>query len=170
MKLKTLAIRLARTVQGWHIALPFRVNILRATGFDIHSTVLIRSNVLFQVKELEVGANAFIGNGSSFYGSVRFPCKVTIGEQTKVAPEVMFCCSTHKFGPAERRAGETYNRDIYVGKGCWIGARSLILPGVNIGDGSVIAAGAVVAKDIPANCLAGGGSCPSYQDAVREVA
>lgn len=156
MKLKSLAIRLARTVQSWHVALPFRVDILRATGFDIHSTALIRSKVLFQVKELEVGPDVFIGNGCSFYGSVRFPSKVTIGEQTKVAPEVMFCCSIHELGGTERRAGETCNRDIAVGKGCWIGARSTILPGVSIGDGSVIAAGAVVAKDIPANCLAGG--------------
>ncbi|HJI67776.1 MAG TPA: hypothetical protein OIM01_05135 [Coriobacteriaceae bacterium] len=82
----------------------------------------------------------------------------------------MFCCSTHSLGLAGRRAGETYNRDIYVGKGCWIGTRSTILPGVNIGNGSVIAAGAVVAKDVPANCLAGGGSCSSYQDVGRKVA
>ena len=46
--------------------------------------------------------------------------------------------------------------DTWIGSGCFIGARSIILPGVRIGNGSVIGAGSIVASDIPANCIAVG--------------
>lgn len=46
--------------------------------------------------------------------------------------------------------------DTYIGKDCLIGARSIILPGVTIGDSSIVAAGAVVSKDVPPNCLVAG--------------
>lgn len=48
------------------------------------------------------------------------------------------------------------HRDVYIGENCFIGARSIILPGVRIGDQVVVAAGAVVTKDIPSNCLVAG--------------
>lgn len=90
---------------------------------------------------------------------MRYPSRVVIGDEAKIAPEVMFCCVTHEMGDARRRAGEVYNGGIEVGDGCWIGARATILPGVHIGAGSMIAAGAVVAKDFPENCLGGGVPC-----------
>ena len=46
--------------------------------------------------------------------------------------------------------------DTYIGKDCLIGARSIILPGVKIGDSCIVAAGAVVTKDVPSNCIVGG--------------
>ena len=46
--------------------------------------------------------------------------------------------------------------DTYIGKDCLIGARSIILPGVKIGDSCIVAAGAVVTKDVPSNCVVGG--------------
>ena len=46
--------------------------------------------------------------------------------------------------------------DIYIGKDCLIGARSIILPGIKIGDSCIVAAGAVVTKDVPSNCVVGG--------------
>jgi maltose O-acetyltransferase len=70
--------------------------------------------------------------------------------------EVLFCTSTHIMGPATERAGRVHPQPITVGDGCWIGARSVILPGVTIGDGCVIAAGAVVNKDCAANGMYAG--------------
>ena len=54
---------------------------------------------------------------------------------------------------AANRAGEHRNLPIEIGAGVWIGARAVILPGVKVGDGAVIAAGAVVTKDVAANTL-----------------
>lgn len=55
-----------------------------------------------------------------------------------------------------KRAGNSYYKPITVGKGVWSGANATILPGVHIGEGAIIAAGAVVNKDIEKNCLYGG--------------
>jgi len=54
------------------------------------------------------------------------------------------------------RAGETEYLDINIGKGCWICANVLILPGVTIGEGTVVAAGAVVTSDLEPDCLYAG--------------
>jgi maltose O-acetyltransferase len=156
MNLRKLCIRSLRSFQKTHLAAPFRNGLLRASGLDIDPTAVIRSGVYFQVEELHIGKKAFIGNNCQFYASVRHHSHVTIGSEAKVAPEVMFCCMTHHIGVPSRRAGEVYNGDISVGDGCWIGTRAILLPGVNIGAGSVVAAGAVVTKDVPPNCVGGG--------------
>ena len=54
------------------------------------------------------------------------------------------------------RAGKTIYKPIFIGNGCWIGANSIILPGVTIGDGCIIGAGSVVNKDCDSNCLYAG--------------
>lgn len=159
MLARRLCKKVLRSFQATHLAAPLRAVLLRLSGFDIDPTALIRSGVLFQVSELHVGRKSFIGNGCRFYSSVRFPSRVLIGDETKIAPEVMFCCITHEMGGSDRRAGEVYNDEISIGDGCWIGTRAVILPGVRIGSGSVIGAGAVVTKDFPPNCVGGGVPC-----------
>lgn len=52
-----------------------------------------------------------------------------------------------------------YNIDVHIGRNVWIGAGSVILPGITVGDNSVIGAGSVVTKDIPANVVAVGNPC-----------
>lgn len=71
---------------------------------------------------------------------------ITIGKNCSVAFGVTFVTSTHMIGPSEKRAMGGANSPIIVGNGCWIGANVVILPGVTIGQGCVIAAGAVVTK------------------------
>ncbi|WP_308493924.1 acyltransferase [Microbacterium terrisoli] len=68
----------------------------------------------------------------------------------------MFVTATHVVGDATRRAAAATSAPIVVGDGVWIGARAIILPGVSIGDGCVIAAGAVVARDCEPHGLYGG--------------
>lgn len=69
---------------------------------------------------------------------------------------VTFMNSDHDVADSERRAGMYHPKPIIVGGGCWIGANSLIMPGVTIGNGAVIAAGSVVTRDCGSDCLYGG--------------
>lgn len=66
------------------------------------------------------------------------------------------CCVGHEIGSQEKRAGAQKYEPIKIGDGCWIGANSTILGGVTIGAGSVVAAGAVVVRDIEENCVYAG--------------
>ena len=61
--------------------------------------------------------------------------------------------------PKIRQELYQYNIPVHIGNNCWIGAGSIILPGVTIGDNTVIGAGSVVTKDIPANVVAVGNPC-----------
>ena len=63
------------------------------------------------------------------------------------------------FAPELRAKGYQYNLPIHIGKGCWLGAGVVVVPGVTIGDWSIIGAGSVVTRDIPANVLAAGNPC-----------
>lgn len=81
---------------------------------------------------------------------------VTVGENVHIAPEVYIGTSTHTVADGSRRAGAVENLPIVIGRGAWIGARAIILPGVTVGEGAVIAAGAVVTKDCEADTLYGG--------------
>ena len=81
--------------------------------------------------------------------------KVTIGRRTLIAPGVHIYTAGHPLDADERDEWE-YCKPVTIGERCWIGGHSTICPGVTIGDRSVIAAGAVVAHDIPADCLAAG--------------
>jgi acetyltransferase-like isoleucine patch superfamily enzyme len=82
--------------------------------------------------------------------------EITIGNEVALAHHVVLVTSTHDIGTGTRRCGTLRSAPIVIEDGCWIGAGVTILPGVTIGRCSVIAAGAVVASDIPANTLAGG--------------
>ena len=72
---------------------------------------------------------------------------IAIGRSCDLGMEVMFCSSSHRAGPRSKRAGEYFHAPIVVGDGTWIGSRALILPGVTIGEGCIVAAGAVVTED-----------------------
>lgn len=77
-----------------------------------------------------------------------------------VAPNVIIVDSDfHPPWPPENRLnypGDEYDKDVRIGKNCWIGMNAIILKGVNIGDNSIIGAGSVVVKDIPPDSLAAG--------------
>ena len=68
----------------------------------------------------------------------------------------MVLTQTHDIGPSHRRAGPNRTARVRIGHGCWIGARTVILPGVTIGDGAVIGAGSIVNRDVPADTLVAG--------------
>lgn len=84
---------------------------------------------------------------------------VTIGRDVMMGPEVVIYTSGHEFGATDipiMDQGFTAAKPVIIGDDVWIGRRAIIMPGVTIGDGCVIGAGAVVTKDIPPYSVAGG--------------
>ncbi len=84
---------------------------------------------------------------------------IYVGDYTMFGPNVTVATAGHPIQPDLRRKGMQYNAPVRIGRNCWIGAGSLILPGVTIGDNVVIGAGSVVTKDIPSNMVAVGNPC-----------
>ncbi|CAN5898842.1 maltose acetyltransferase domain-containing protein [soil metagenome] len=84
---------------------------------------------------------------------------VTIGSRTMFGPNVQVYTATHPLNHIERSAGLEYAKPIVIGEDVWVGGSAVICPGVTIGDRSVIGAGSVVTKDIPADVFAAGNPC-----------
>ena len=76
-----------------------------------------------------------------------------------IGPNVTIATAGHPISPRLRERVYQYNVPVHIGRNCWIGAGAVILPGVTIGDHSVIGAGSVVTKDIPAGVVAVGNPC-----------
>jgi maltose O-acetyltransferase len=81
---------------------------------------------------------------------------VRIGDRVHVGHHVVLLTMSHEIGAPEERCGPLTAAPIAIGNGVWIGSRVTILPGVSIGDGSVVAAGAVVTRDVAPNTMVAG--------------
>lgn len=101
--------------------------------------------------------------GENFYANVNCvildEAKVTFGDNVFIAPDCGFYTAGHPFDVEQRNSGLEYAHPITIGNNVWIGARVCVLPGVTVGDNSVIGAGSVVTKDIPSGVLAVGNPC-----------
>ncbi len=84
---------------------------------------------------------------------------IYVGDCVKFGPNVVVCTAAHPILPALRRKEYQYNLPVHIASGVWIGAGAIILPGVSIGENSVIGAGSVVTRDIPPNVVAVGNPC-----------
>ena len=84
---------------------------------------------------------------------------IYIGDRTKLGPNVVIATAGHPIVPELRMQGLQFNMPVHIGKNCWLGSGVLVMPGVTIGDNSVIGAGSVVTRDIPANVVAVGNPC-----------
>ncbi len=106
-------------------------------------------------KQIEIADNVFIN-----YNCVMLDVgRIVIGENTLLGPNVCLAAAGHPIHPLSRRSGYEYGAPITIGKDVWLGANVVVCPGVHIGDGSVVGAGSVVTKDIPANVIAAGNPC-----------
>ena len=84
---------------------------------------------------------------------------IYIGEHTMIGPNVTLTTTGHPIRPDLRERIAQYSEPIHIGRNVWIGAGVIVLPGVSIGDNSVIGANSLVTKDIPANSVAYGSPC-----------
>ena len=101
--------------------------------------------------------------GDYVYANFNLTCvddtHIYVGENTMLGPNVVLATAGHPILPELREKGYQYNMPIHIGKNCWLGAGVIVLPGVTIGDHSVIGAGSIVTRDIPANVVAVGNPC-----------
>ena len=84
---------------------------------------------------------------------------IYIGEHTMIGPNCVLATANHPILLELREKAYQYNLPIRNGRNCWLGAGVIVVPGVTIGDNTVIGAGSVVTKDIPANIVAVGNPC-----------
>lgn len=84
---------------------------------------------------------------------------IYVGDYTMIGPNVTIATAGHPILPELREKNYQYNIPVHIGKNCWLGAGVIVLPGVTIGDNTVIGAGSIVTKDIPANVVAVGNPC-----------
>lgn len=123
--------------------------------FNIGENTLLRSRVrCANPQQVTIGNNSFVNYEVFFY--VADPksekAKITIGDNVFIAPRVLITTATHNIESSFQRASsKTVHKPVKIDDGCWIGANVTILPGVHIGKGCVIGAGAVVNKDCEPN-------------------
>ena len=101
-------------------------------------------------KNITVGKGVFINMGCKFQDQGG----IFIGNGVLIGHNVVLATLNHAMSPNQRST--MIPKPIHIGENVWIGSNSTILPGVTIGDGSIVAAGAVVTKDVPENTIVGG--------------
>lgn len=104
---------------------------------------------------IEVGKNFF----ANYNCTIIDVAKVKIGDNCQMAPNVAIYTAGHPVHPVSRNSMYEYGIEVTIGDNVWIGGNTIILPGVNIGNNTVIGAGSVVTKDIPDWVIAAGNPC-----------
>ena len=122
---------------------------------NIGTNSTVANNVtLLHPQGIEIGDNVGIARDVVLDGRAG----IKIEENTIIGFESIILTSTHKCDRKDIPIREQgmFSDPCYIGKDCWIGARVLILPGLKIGEGSIIGAGSIVTKDVPPYCVVGG--------------
>lgn len=117
------------------------------------------------------GLNISVGNEflANYNVTILDIAKVTIGDNVWIGPGTLIATINHPLNPAGRRKHLGIAKPITIGNDVWIGGNATILPGVHIGNNVVVAAGAVVTKDVPDNTLVGGVPAKKIKDLVNDV-
>ena len=101
--------------------------------------------------EIRIGRNVFVNQNCTFYDLGG----LDIADDVMIGPSVSIITTGHPLEPAQRRSA-TVGKPIVIEKGVWIATGAIVIGGVTIGEHSVVAAGSVVTKNVPANALVGG--------------
>jgi maltose O-acetyltransferase len=129
-----------------------RARLLRRAGLAVDPTARIQQGVYFFGAAVEIGPRSWINHGCYFDCRDR----IVIGKDCDLGMEVMLCTSSHAVGAVSRRAGRYFTAPVVICDGCWLGSRATVLPGVTVGAGCIVAAGAVVREDCsPSGLYAG---------------
>ncbi len=160
-ELETLLSRriLAQLAQGFP-AQSFsrtRTVLLRSAGMRIGMSSLVQGPIRITgegnpCENVSIGAFTLISG--SLHCDIGAPLR--IGDRVRIGHDVSLLTVDHRVGPEEMRSGERRFGTIEIGDGAWLASRVVVLPGVRIGAGSIVAAASVVTRDIPPNTLAVG--------------
>ena len=138
------------------IAFRTRAFLYQALGIRIARGTMIAGALSLgwgsRIGNLSIGARCFL-NSDIFIDAA---APVTIGTGVTIGHHVTLITSDHAIGPSNYRAGPIDPKPITIGDGSWIAARVVILPGITIGAGAIVAAGAVVTRDVPPDTMVGG--------------
>jgi maltose O-acetyltransferase len=147
-----------------------RTVLLRALGLRIAATSSFGGSVHITGSG-SVRDRLSIGPGCHVTGPLHIDltAPVTIGAHVYIGYDVMLITTDHAVGPSLQRCGHRLFRPICIEDGVWIGSRTLILPGVRVGHGSVVAAGAVVTRDVPPDTLVGGVPARRIRDYLKDA-
>lgn len=132
--------------------------------FELLKNILAKTKTAFLIEQpfmCDYGYNIEIGE--NFYSNHNLMIldadKVIFGDNVLVGPNCSIYTSTHPIDFALREDGVVYTKPVVIGNNVWICGSVTILPGVTIGDNSIIGAGSVVDKSVPANVVAVGTPC-----------
>ncbi len=129
---------------------PWRLFILRVFGAKTEGVPFVHARARIQIPwKLHLAHRACLGDRANAYTLG----DISIGEGATIAQEAYLCTGTHDFASPALPLQTT---PIIVGADAFVGARAIVLPGVNIGARAVIGAGAVVTKNVPANAIVAG--------------
>ena len=133
----------------------FRRITLNFLGYQIDSRSTFEGRSwIYGRGKFSLGADCMISPGLKVYTTPG--TEVHIGRNCYIGHEVMVLTLSHRVGGSERRAGKATESSVIIEDGVWIGARTLLLPGVRVGKGAIIAAGSVVLDDVEPNKLYAG--------------
>ncbi len=104
------------------------------------------------LRNVHVGKNVFL----NFNVCLVDDADIFIGDDCLIGPGCHIVTAQHPVSPELRRRKLQYNKPVHLGRNVWLGAGAIILPGVTIGDNSIVAAGGVVTRDVEANVIVGG--------------
>jgi acetyltransferase-like isoleucine patch superfamily enzyme len=99
---------------------------------------------------ISIGKNVFINHACSFLDMGG----ITIGDNVLIGPKVNLVSENHPIDPTQRNS--LIGKPIIIKNNAWIGASATILPGITVGENSIVAAGAIVTKDVPDNTIVAG--------------
>ena len=111
-------------------------------------------------KHVHLGSHVYVNYNLTLVDDTH----IYIGDHVMIAPNVVIATGTHPIHPELRRKEAQFNLPVHIQDNVWLGAGCLVMPGVTIGENSVIGAGSVVTKDIPANVVVVGNPCRVLRD------
>jgi acetyltransferase-like isoleucine patch superfamily enzyme len=126
-----------------------RLSEIFESEIDKSTTIFAPSYTNFG-RHIKLGKNIFINHACSFLDLGG----ITIEDDVQIGPRVNIVTENHPVDPTKRKYLEL--KPVVIKRNAWIGAGATILPGVTVGENSIVAAGAVVNKDVPTNCIFGG--------------
>src|SRR6476469_1964093 len=129
-----------------------RDGLLRQMLRHVGEGVVVRPPFFCEYGAVSIGDRTFVNVDAVMLDVM----PITIGAACQIAPRVQLLTATHPVDPEARRHGWEYGRPITIADNVWLGGGVIVCPGVRIGENTVVGAGAVVARDLPANVVAVG--------------